>query len=161
MTSSRQDLKSLIPQDENTRTSVCPFQQLVTQSAFYRSQFYNLHCRFTPCNGNVSAHCTDCWKLLEGESDGCEIKPKSYTIDNNSNECPYMFYAQLSGYASKTGCVSEEQNKKMFENDIGAYMGNICDCGGDIRMCDRFFDLEKEGPSACWNKLFASKGIIK
>lgn len=127
---------------------LCPLQTIGDKTHdFYETEFYKLHCQFMPCNGNVSGHCKECWKLLVDEKDGKPLTGKQFTVDTRAAECPLLFYASLNGRS----VLPEVMKQGFMQNDVLKYKNAFCH-EPDARLC--FND-----PSECWAKLLLAKGI--
>ena len=126
----------------------CPLQIIGDKThAFYETQFYKLHCKFMPCNGNVRGHCAECWKLLRDEKAGHPLTEKKFTVDTRAADCPIMFYVRLNSCST----LPENTKDQFMKTDALNYKDKFC-TEPDARWC-------MEDPSECWAKLLAAKGI--
>lgn len=126
----------------------CPLQIIGDRTNdFYKTAFYEHHCKFMPCNGNSQGHCAECWKLLNDEKAGNPLTEKKFTVDTCAAECPLIFYALLNSSAHLPEVIQQGR----MRTDVLNYRGQFC-TKDDPRMC-------WNDPSECWTKLLVAKGI--
>ena len=127
----------------------CPLQVIGNKTHdFYKTAFYEYHCKFMPCNGNSQGHCPECWKLLNDEKAGKPLTEKKFTVYTGAAECPLFFYALLNSSAN----LPETMQRGLMQTDVLNYRNQFCTECNDPRLC-------WNDPSECWTKLLAAKGI--
>lgn len=133
--------------DAKTQTK-CPLQMFLTDGKFYNTQFYQLRCRYMPCNGCVPGpESSKCWECLRDESNGHPLQEKVLCNPNQPSKCPVAFYRNLDS-KFRISCIGEQD---FWADYLGPYLKGVCSSQNNCMKC------RNPNANKCWERLYRLK----